>query len=384
MANLTTFNNDLFGSLRVMKVNEDIWFIAKDVVQALGYDLETNSYTKYINLHCDKDDIMNYDRETQVCHRLELDYKELGQRGGLLINEPALYDLTFNSPLPEAKPFKKWVSHEVLPTIRQTGCYIAEHAQPEAIDFQSKFGNRRIRKTFREATDIESTWKQYKELSKIERDAHRINNRDRIRACDIIIDELSDYIANNTTSMKASKVILYKEVIEEVLNTKQLWTNKMYGGITSNMTVKINHLEQENQTLKQQVEELTPPEHEWITCPTHGFSENYRLSWSSTGQVTRSKAYNRWIYAFPVESVPDREYFEQCLGIDFNKEIVMEICYICKDDFDVKNFDKATIDMIFNQILGIDDKIVTKVISYKLGTCDSYNDGKIIFTIYNK
>ena len=254
---------------------------------------------------------------------------------------------------------------------------------PAIEDFQSKFGNRRIRKTFRESTDIESTWKQYKELSKIERDAHRINNRDRIRACDIIVDELSDYIANNTVNMKAWQVLLYKEVIEEVLNTKQLWSNKMYGGIKSNMTVKINDLEQENQALKQQIEELTPPEHEWITCDIHGFSENYMYSWSDKGQVTRSKAYNRWINVFPADSVPDREYFEQYHNIDFNKDVAIEICYICKKEFDPKNFDKATLDMIFNRILGVDDNIVTRVLTYKVGTCDSYNDGKIIFTIYN-
>ena len=254
---------------------------------------------------------------------------------------------------------------------------------PAIEDFQSKFGNRRLRKTFRESTDIESTWTQYKELSKIERDAHRINNKDRIRACDIIIDELSDYIANNTTTMKASKVILYKEVIEEILNTKQLWTNKMYGGIKSNMTVKINHLEQENEALKQQVEELTPPERHWITCPIHGFSENYRLSWSSTGQVTRSKAYNRWIDMFPTEVVPSREEYEIYHNIDFDKEICMEIGYVCKKEFDAKNFDKATLDMIFNRILGVDDNIVTYVTSYKVDTCNTYDDGLIIFTIYN-
>lgn len=383
MANITVFNNDLFGSLRVIQIDEDIWFIAEDVVQALGYDLEANSYTKYINRYCDEDDIMNYNKESQVSNRLELDYKELGQRGGLLINEPALYDLTFNSPLPEAKPFKRWISHEVLPTIRQAGCYITEHAQQETIDFQTKFGNRRLRKTFRESTDIESTWTQYKELSKIERDAHRINNKDRIRACDIIVDELSDYIANNTTTMKASKVILYKEVIEEILNTKQLWTNKMYGGIKSNMTVKINNLEQENQQLKQQVEDLTPPEKNWVICPIHGFSENYMYSWSNRGQVARSKAYNRWIDMFPAYEVPTKEEYEYYYGIDFTRDICIEISYICKEAFDVKNFDKATLDMIFNRILGVDDNIVKRVISDKAGICEDYEDGELMFTIYN-
>lgn len=368
MDNLTIFNNDLFGEVRTLMINNEPFFIGKDVAEALGYKNTSDA----LNKHIDEDD------------KAEVAIHDGSQnRNMILINESGVYSLIFGSKKPEAKVFKKWVTSEVLPTIRQAGCYITENAQPEAIDFQSKFGNRRIRRTFRESSDIESTWKQYKELSKIERDAHRINNKDRIRACDIIVDELSDYIANNTTNMKASKILLYKEVIEEVLNTKQIWTSKMYGGIKSNMTVKINNLEQENQTLKQQIEELTPPEHEWITCDIHGFSENYMYSWSDKGQVTRSKAYNRWINVFPADSVPDREYFEQYHNIDFNKDVAIEICYICKKEFDPKNFDKATLDMIFNRILGVDDNIVTRVLTYKVGTCDSYNDGKIIFTIYN-
>ncbi len=366
MNNITIFNNDLFGQVRGLLIDEQPYFVAKDIAEALGY----KDTDQAIRKHVDDDD--------KLTRQID------GSKPMTIINESGMYDLIFGSKKSEAKAFKKWVTSEVLPTIRKTGCYIAEHAEQEAVDFQSKFGNRRIRKTFRESSDIESTWAQYKELSKIERDAHRINNKDRIKACDIIVDELSDYIANNTTTMKTSKVILYKEVIEEVLNTKQLWTVKMYGGKISNMTREAKQIKQENLMLKQQVEDLTPPEHEWITCDIHGFSENYRLSWSSTGKVVRSKAYNRWINIFPAESVPSKEYFEQHYGIDFNDDVVMEICYICKEDFDVKNFDKATIDMIFNQILGVDDKIVTKVISYRLGTCDTYDEGKIIFTIYNK
>ena len=368
MNNITIFNNDLFGDIRVVTRNEEPWFIGKDVAEALGYKNTSDA----LNKHIDEED-----KGVAKCDTLG------GSQQLVIINESGVYSLIFGSKKPEAKAFKRWVTSEVLPTIRQVGCYITENAQPEAIDFQSKFGIRRIRKTFRETTDIESTWTQYKELSKIERDAHRINNKDRMKACDIIVDELSDYIANNTTTMKASKVILYKEVIEEVLKTKQLWSNKMYGGIKSNMTVKINNLEQENKALKQQVEELTPTDHDWITCDAHGFSENYMYSWSNKGQVSRSKSYNRWISAFPTDSIPSRDYYEFYYGIDFTKEIAIEISYICKEDFDVKNFDKATLDMIFNRTLGIDDNIVARVVSTRIGKCDSYEDGKILFTIYN-
>ena len=377
--NITIFNNELFGSVRTMMIDDNPWFVGKDIAEALGY----KDANKAVKDHVDKEDLKACSRKAYADLAPSLWTNKNDFSDKIFINESGVYALIFGSKKPEAKAFKRWVTSEVLPTIRQVGCYITENAQPEAIDFQSKFGIRRIRKTFRETTDIESTWTQYKELSKIERDAHRINNKDRMKACDIIVDELSDYIANNTTTMKASKVILYKEVIEEVLNTKQLWSNKMYGGIKSNMTVKINNLEQENKALKQQVEELTPTNHDWITCDAHGFSENYMYSWSNKGQVSRSNSYNRWISAFPTDSIPSRDYYEFYYGIDFTKEIAIEISYICKEDFDVKNFDKATLDMIFNRTLGIDDNIVARVVSTRIGKCDRYEDGKILFTIYN-
>ena len=372
--------NDIFNfkgiKIEVLVLNEQILFNPKDVAQCLEIADVNSSIRKFKPNQ--KVKITNEDLDMHDMH-----FRKLNNAGEIFLTESGVYKLIFKSHKEEAEEFQDWVCEEVLPTIRQAGCYITEHAQQETIDFQTKFGNRRLRKTFRESTDIESTWLQYKELSKIERDAHRINNKDRIRACDIIVDELSDYIANNTTTMKASKILLYKEVIEEILNTKQLWTNKMYGGIKSNMTVKINNLEQENQELKQQVADLTPPERNWVICPIHGFSENYMYSWSNRGQVARSKAYNRWIDMFPAYEVPTKEEYEYYYGIDFTRDICIEISYICKEAFDVKNFDKATLDMIFNRILGVDDNIVKRVISDKAGICEDYEDGELMFTIYN-
>ena len=124
MNELQIFTNEEFGEIRVIEIDNEPWFVGKDVVIALGYDLATGtSYTQYIKKYCSEEDVKNYNKETQVYIALELDYKELGQRGGLLINEYALYDLVFESPLPQAKAFKSWVTHEVLPSIRKTGKY---------------------------------------------------------------------------------------------------------------------------------------------------------------------------------------------------------------------------------------------------------------------
>lgn len=125
MDKLRIFKKEEFGEVRALSIKGEPWFVGKDIVTALGYDLSTgNSYTKYIKRYCYEEDVKNYNKETQVHYGLELDYRELGQRGGLLINESALYDLTLESPIPGAREFKKWVTHEVLPQIRKTGGYI--------------------------------------------------------------------------------------------------------------------------------------------------------------------------------------------------------------------------------------------------------------------
>lgn len=64
-------------------------------------------------------------KKTQYQIGIEFDYKALGQRGGWLINESGLYSLILSSKLPGAKKFKRWVTSEVLPSIRRNGGYIA-------------------------------------------------------------------------------------------------------------------------------------------------------------------------------------------------------------------------------------------------------------------
>lgn len=89
--------------------NGEPWFVAKDVCDVLGY---TNA-SKAISDHVDSEDKLNNES-----------LSSLGQRGGWLVNESGLYSLVLSSKLPTAKEFKRWVTHEVLPSIRRTGGYI--------------------------------------------------------------------------------------------------------------------------------------------------------------------------------------------------------------------------------------------------------------------
>ena len=108
MNELQVFNNDEFGSIRTVTIENEPWFVGKDVAGVLGY---TNP-SKALSDHVDTEDKLN--NETLL---------SLGQRGGWLINESGLYSLILSSKLPSAKKFKRWVTSEVLPAIRKTGSY---------------------------------------------------------------------------------------------------------------------------------------------------------------------------------------------------------------------------------------------------------------------
>ena len=118
---LQVFTNEQFGKVRVVEIDGEGWLVGKDVVETLGYDLSTNRYGIYISKYVDEEDKLDCNSQSSF----GIDYKELGQRGGILINESGLYSLVLNSKLPQAKRFKKWVTSEVLPTLRKTGGYVA-------------------------------------------------------------------------------------------------------------------------------------------------------------------------------------------------------------------------------------------------------------------
>lgn len=113
MANeIQVFNNPKFGEVRTVIIDGDVWFVGKDVAQALGYvDLK-----HCILDHVDTEDRINSKTQGQ-------NDPEFGQRGTWLINESGVYALIFGSKLPNAKGFKHWVTHDVLPEIRKTGSY---------------------------------------------------------------------------------------------------------------------------------------------------------------------------------------------------------------------------------------------------------------------
>ena len=121
---LRTFNHEMFGQVRTMTNDRgETFFVGKDVAEALGY----KNTRKALLDHVDKDD-----REDGVTIR-----DAIGRSQNIVvINESGLYSLILSSKLEQAKAFKRWVTSEVLPLIRQTGTYSLHRKQIETLHHQ--------------------------------------------------------------------------------------------------------------------------------------------------------------------------------------------------------------------------------------------------------
>ncbi len=121
---LRTFNHEMFGQVRTM-TNErgETFFVGKDVAEALGYKNTRKALLDHVD---------NEDRVDGVTIR-----DAIGRPQNIVvINESGLYSLVLSSKLEQAKVFKRWVTSEVLPLIRQTGTYSLHRKQIEALHHQ--------------------------------------------------------------------------------------------------------------------------------------------------------------------------------------------------------------------------------------------------------
>ena len=108
MNELQIFNNEEFGKIRTVTINNEPWFVSKDVATALGYSNSRDAISKHV---------FDDDKGVAKCDTPS------GRQEMSVINESGLYALIFGSKLESAKRFKHWVTSEVLPSIRRTGSY---------------------------------------------------------------------------------------------------------------------------------------------------------------------------------------------------------------------------------------------------------------------
>ena len=146
-SNVKLFEKEEFGKVRVVMREGEPWFVAKNVCECL----ELGNVTEALR---GLDDDEKVQLETNIIN------PEVGGRGTLLISEAGLYSLILRSRKPEAKAFKRWVTHEVIPSIRKTGHY-------------GEWNLPRIPKSFPDALRMIADIEEEKQLAIEQRDYYR-------------------------------------------------------------------------------------------------------------------------------------------------------------------------------------------------------------------
>lgn len=216
MENLQIFNNEEFGQIRTIAINGEPWFVGKDVAEALGY---SNS-SKAVSTHVSEED--------RILKTIEAD----SQNGNVVktqtafINESGLYSLIFSSKLDSAKKFKRWVTSEVLPTIRKTGSYNKPMTEAEQIRLLAKG-----------ATEL------YERVDKVETKIETLENDMPLYGCEI--EEVSQHVRRKAVSVLGGKDSeAYNDGSIRSLVFSDIYTQlkREYGLVTSYKSIKRKYL----------------------------------------------------------------------------------------------------------------------------------------------
>ena len=308
------------------------------------------------------------------------------------LSESQLYDFMLEARTDKCKPFRKWLVEEVLPSIRQNGCYISETATKEDIDFESLYGIRRIYDTFFNSTDVVAEYERFFELSKQKRanNHHAFNNQDRIKLSKKIVEALENKARFGIASKEPIyKIMSYQELQTRVQSDITTLYNRYNGGIKTSQRKQIKLLEAENKSLTIELEniksELESVQQQgedipFLEIPYYGFSTN-KMYEPKFGKFKATKQYNYWRNNFPKYLIRNHSFTDH---IDFTKPICVEMYFLTNGKFDVDNFSKPLLDVIANA-LNINDKVFTKTICCECTekVDDHYKDGKIFVRMYN-
>lgn len=127
MNEMQVFSNPDFGSIRTLQIDGEPWFIGRDVAAALGYgggNQTSRAMTDAIRNHVDEEDKRHLSFQELECRR-ESDFNcgQISHHGMYVINESGVYALIMGSKLPKARQFRRWITSEVLPALREEGSY---------------------------------------------------------------------------------------------------------------------------------------------------------------------------------------------------------------------------------------------------------------------
>lgn len=193
MSNLQIFNNEEFGQMRTVTIDNEPWFVGKDVAEALGYGNTKDALKVHVG-----------DEDKRIMQRSDFTTLNIPNRGMTIINESGLYSLIFSSKLKKAKDFKHWVTSEVLPSIRKTGGYVDN--DEAFINTYLPFADEQTKTLFK------STLETVKSLnSKIEKDKPKVLFADAVETAQnsILIGDLAKLIKQNGYDIGQKRLFEY-------------------------------------------------------------------------------------------------------------------------------------------------------------------------------
>lgn len=214
MNEMQIFNNPEFGTIRTVERESEVWFVGKDIAEALGYSNPRKALIDHVD---------DEDKGVTKCDTLG------GGQEMTIINESGLYSLVLSSKQPGAKKFRRWVTSEVLPSIRKTGGYNIPKDYPSALRALADAEEKRLALV----AENEAQRQAIADFQPIKQYVDTILSSDRTLTTTQIA---ADY---DMTARKLNK-ILHEEGIQRYVNGQWiLYKEHMGKGYTKSKTINI-------------------------------------------------------------------------------------------------------------------------------------------------
>jgi len=317
---LQVFTSEQFGQVRIMTIDGEDHFNLYDIGMGLGHTRPNAKGKMYLR----KDDYVKLcetlgvlgvtESVTGIIIDKDTDFENT------YVSEDAFFDLCLESKAKNAKTFRKWVTSEVLPSLRKRGVYIMEHAKEETIDNEKLFGKRRVKNTFANA-DAHEVEKLYEDCINYINDEY--NTKDKIKICQSIFNGLSELnlkLAEDAVR-NIGKCYDVSLLQNRVLGDKAKYQNKRNGGIKSSKTKEIDKqgklISEQDEIIREQqnkLDFLNPDIEDFTIIPRHGFSVNYMtktiIDNNGKMKTVTSDEYRKWQNNFPNEIISHEEHID--------------------------------------------------------------------------
>lgn len=207
---------------------------------------------------------------------------------GDFIPEFAMYALIGKANNAAATEFMLWVG-QTLTELRTKGVVILDHASQETINFEEKFGKYRIRRTFTESNNLREDWKQLKTLSR----EQKLNGTERLKLYNITFSAIQDRLNNNLTELRGSELLAMQELLTEIKSDTLELSNRVNGGKKSNLTKKLNMVNEQLQEAQEMIRYAIPEEEDYYWIDIHGFTVNRMYEPNVTKYDTLRRDFNK-------------------------------------------------------------------------------------------